>query len=249
MPIYEPEHVEYHIVNGNIGISMEDGRRLPAYWAHPSVGEIFPGIVLIHDWWGLTPLERHLTNIFAQLGYYSIAPDLFNGRLPTNPLEAMHLVKQLGEDVGYAQVDAALHVLETHHRSNNNVAAIGLGMGGSLAYQACLRRDDLEAAVSISGFPQRYLDDLPQRKTPLMAIYGDSDPYIKPPVIAALRKKLAQSDLPHELIILENMGRGLFSGDAPLDQHEQIKNAWSRLHLFLEKHLEKSKNPPQKGVF
>ena len=232
MPIYEPSRVEHTITNGHVQIVRENGALLPAYWSHPAMGGTFPAIALIHDWWGITDTERHLANLFAQMGYYVIIPDLFNGKLARTPQEAIGLVEALGEQ-GFACVNVSLHTLERHVRVNGKVAAVGLGMGGSLAYEAALKRDDLEAAVAYYGFPQRYLGRFKDVKAPILAIFGSDDPYTRLKVVERLESELAQSPLDHEVVRLPGASRDFFSD--PAAQAGTL--AWTRTLAFLEKYL------------
>ena len=101
MPVYEPSHVEYGITNGHIQVVAEDGSSIPAYWAHPVMGRLFPAVALVHDWWGITPTIRRMAHLFAQSGYYVIVPDLFEGHIATTPQEAMELVMSL-DDISIA---------------------------------------------------------------------------------------------------------------------------------------------------
>jgi carboxymethylenebutenolidase len=238
MPIYSPDHIEYGITSGHIQVVVEGDRPLPAYWAHPLTGHKFPAIALIHDWWGITPTIRHMAQLFAQSGYYVVVPDLFDGQVAATPQEAMELVKSLGDN-GYPRIDAALTVLENHHNTNRDVAAIGIGMGGSLAYEAAIVRRDLEAAVSFYGFPQRYLGRFREATTPILAFYGEQEPYVLPPVITQLRQECAASTrgLAHEIVILEGVGREFFSDDASEAQGEKGREALTTTFTFLEKYL------------
>ncbi len=237
MPVYEPRGVEYAIVSGHVGVVLENGARMPAYWSHPNIGGTFPSVALIHDWWGIRPVERRLAQSLAQMGYYVIAPDLFDGETAETAQEAMALIEKLGER-GYQAVDAALSVMEKHLRSNRNVAAVGLGMGGSLAYEAAIKRTDLEAAVSFYGFPQRYLGQFAQAHAPILAIYGSEEPYTKAPVIERLRTELAQSPLAHEVHIIPNAGRDFFGGST-----RAATQAWELLAAFLDQHLSSEPRP------
>lgn len=232
MPIYEPNRVEYAITHGHVQIIREDGDPLPAYWSHPDMGGTFPAIALIHDWWGITDVERRLGNLFAQMGYYVIIPDLFNGKIAKTPQEAIGLVEALG-DQGYLCVNTALQALERHMRANGNVAAVGLGMGGSLAYEAALKRNDLEAAVAYYGFPQRYLGQFKDAKTPILAFFGGDDPYTRPKVIEQLRRELAESPLNHEVVTIPNVSRDFFRDTAM----QAGTTAWNKTLEFLEQYL------------
>jgi len=210
MPIYDPDHVEYRIVNGHIRIAMEDGSSLPAYWSHPAVGSSFPGIALIHDWWGITPIVRRMAHLFAQVGYYVIVPDLFDEKVASTPQEAMQLVEALG-DGGYQRVHTALTALEQHHHCNRDVAAVGIGMGGSLAFEAAITRTDLEAAIAYYGFPQRYLGLFKEAKAPILAFYGSNEPYVLPTVVERLRRELAETSASHEVVVMDGAGHDFFS--------------------------------------
>lgn len=246
MPFFGSDHIEYPIDIGHIQIVMEGGKQLPAYWAHPRKGSLFPGVALVHDWWGMNDSIRRMANAFAQAGFYVIALDMFDGHLPSTPEEAMELVRSLG-DTGYDRLNAALSVLEKHHHCNGYVAAVGLGLGGSLAYEAAIRRPDLEAAISYYGFPQRYFGQFKQANTPILAIYGSAEPHIEPQMIQHLREELSQSslNLPHEVLIIPNAGRDFFSETSAGASFEAGKIAWNATMHFLEKYLT-GKNVPEK---
>lgn len=248
MPVYEPDHIEYAIVSGRIHIALEDGQLLPAFWSHPNIGGLFPGIVLIHDWWGITDTERHLSNMFAQIGYYVVVPDLYNGMVASTPQEAIRLVEELGPK-GFDYVNTALRVLETHHRCNRAVAAIGLGMGGTLAYQAALTCAELEAAVVYYGFPQRFFGRFKDAVAPVLAIYGSSEPHVTADLRERLRAELAQGPLPHEFITLEGAGRSFFNPNAAPQIREYGAQAWNKTIAFLDKYLEKPTRPPERKAF
>ena len=249
MPVYDPDHVEYSITSGHIQIVMDDGGQIPAYWAHPSLGSKFPAIALVHDWWGVTPIFRRLANLFAQMGYYVVVPDLFDGKVTSDPKEAMSLVEKLG-DRGYPRVHTALGVLEHHHQSNRDVAVIGMGMGGSLAFEAAIERDDLEAAVAFGGFPQRYFGRFKDANTPILAFYGSEEPHIKPDVIEKLRHELAASPfkLPHQVEIIQGIGHDFFIDGLTESQRQQGRAALTITTTFLEKFLKGPSHPPKKQV-
>ncbi|MCB9452606.1 MAG: dienelactone hydrolase family protein [Anaerolineaceae bacterium] len=237
MPIYDPSHVEYQITTGHIQIAMDGGGQIPAYWAHPNIGAKLPAVALLHDWWGITPAVRRMANLFAQTGYYAIVPDMFDGQVASNPEEAMVLVEKLG-DQGFVRIDTALGVLEKHHHTNGKVAAIGLGMGGSLAFEAAIVRPDLEAAVVFSGFPQRYLGQFKQANTPILAFYGSEEAYIARAVIEQLQQELTQiTTMQHHVILCDGLGHDLFAEDGTDSQHEVGRATLRRTFAFLETYL------------
>jgi len=243
MPIHDSRRLEHTIDSGHINIVTDAGQRVPAYWAQPRVGKRFSGICLLHDWWGLTPVYRLLANFLGQMGYYVIAPDMYLGVQAKTPAEALSLLQKT-EKQRYDIVDAALTVLETHHRTNRLVAVVGLGMGGTLAFEAAIKRDDLEASIAFSGFPQQYLGQFNRSNTPLLAIYGTEEPYTKHNVIQALQTELAMTRLRehHRVQIIEGAGHDFFH-EQPLPEYKEIsKQAVNLLLAFLENYLEKPSN-------
>jgi carboxymethylenebutenolidase len=248
MPLYDPDHVEYEVTSGHIQIAMEDGTTLPAYWSHPIIGGKFPGIALIHDWWGITPIIRRMTMLFAQVGHYVIVPDLFDGKVATTHAEALALLDSLG-NTGYKRADMSLQVLETHRHCNGDVAAVGVGMGGSLAFEAAIVRSNLEAAVAFGGFPQRYLGHFKRAHAPILAFYGSLDAFIPRDLIDKLRAELAAAvpvKLPHEVVMLEGAGHDLFAEDLPEEQRAYGREAWQRTLDFLDEVLEGPTQPPER---
>ncbi len=247
MPLYKPEHVEHNIVNGNIQIVMDDGSNLPAYWSHPTDGSKYPGVALIHNWWGVTPIIRRMAHLFAQTGYYVIVPDLFDGARPTTPQAAMKQVEKLGDN-GYPRIHAALSVLEGHHKCNANVAAVGIGMGGSLAFEAAIIRPDLEAAVAYYGFPQKSLGRFEQSNTPILAIYGTQDTIIQPVVVRKLALELGQTSLKdkHKVVSIKGASHDFVSDNADEPRRKQVLEAWTHTVSFIEQYLDGPAYPPKK---
>lgn len=239
MPIHDSGRVEFAIDSGHITIVTDAGEKVPAYWAHPRIGHRFSGIAYLHDWWGMDTLSRMMANFFAQMGYYVIAPDLYSGKLATSPQQAMQLLEAT-QDARYAAVNATLSVLESHHRVKSSVGAVGMGMGGTLAFEAAIKRDDLEASVAYAGFPQQFLGQFSKSNTPILAVYGSEEPYTKAKVIAHLQHEFSQTPLhdKHEIVIVRGVGHQLFHKDPNEGNIEASKFAINRTLAFLERHLE-----------
>ena len=239
MPIHNSNRVEYAIDSGYIDIVMDNGKKVPAYWAHPRIGHRFSGICLLHDWWGMDQVSRMLANFFAQMGYYVIEPDMFAGKTASSPQEALKLIEET-EDTRYSTVNATLSVLESHHRTFSTVGAVGIGMGGTLALEAAIKRDDLEATVAYSAFAQKYFGLFERSNTPILAIYGSKEPYIKPNVIQHFQQELKRTALKdeHQVVIIDGGDHHLFSTETQPDKQEVSKNAINHTLAFLERYLE-----------
>lgn len=242
MSIYDAHHMEFTITSSHITIMTDNGVQVPAYLSHPQLGQKFSGIVLIHDWWGVNQDIRHLYNFLAQMGYYVIVPDLFLGQVATSPERAMELYDEFADTI-YDKVNAALAVLETHHQCNRKVAAIGVGMGGSMAFEAAIKRDDLEAAVAFSGFPQRYLKQFDQANTPILAFFGSEERFIKPVVVDALRKALATDQ--HIVKVMDGIQHDFFKDGLNAQQERSVREALDFTLDFLEEQIGKLPGSPE----
>ncbi len=230
--MYEIKRVQHRITSGFINI-VADSHYLPAFWAHPELGGAFPGLVLIHESWGLTAHIRTQVRRFAELGYYVIAPDLFDGQTARTPTEAQTLRDQLGE-AGPPRIGAALRALETHHRCNGQMGVVGWQLGGELAYHAAMHRTDLKAVVSFYASPDEFLPMIPADETPILAIYGAND---APASLDRLRDALAKSPGKGQVIVYPGVATGFCNEDEPTFQAPSAAEAWHAVHDFLSAHL------------
>jgi dienelactone hydrolase len=110
-----------------------------------------PGLVVVHDAWGLDAEVRALTHALAGAGFAVLAPDLAAGRRPSAVAEAEALAATIDpEDVGRV-LAATIDALRADARvSRQRVGVIGLGMGAPLAAFAATLRADV-AAVVLAG--------------------------------------------------------------------------------------------------
>jgi carboxymethylenebutenolidase len=76
-----------------IEFARPDGAHTNGYLA--TAGQGRPGIVVIQEWWGLNDQICGVADRFARAGYNALAPDLYKGRLTTQPDEANHLMTGL----------------------------------------------------------------------------------------------------------------------------------------------------------
>ncbi|MBX3082062.1 MAG: dienelactone hydrolase family protein [Anaerolineae bacterium] len=238
--MHETRHVQHPITSGYISIIADD-HQLPAFWAHPQVRDEFPALVLIHESWGLTPHIRACVRRLAETGFYVIAPDLYDGQIATTAEEAAALAAQLGE-AGVPRIGAALGVLEHHIHSNGKVGVVGWQMGGEIAFHMTIYRPDIRAAVIFYARPDQYLTMMRAEETPMLCLYGDSDPDIPMERLEQMRSMLAASPGKGEVVIYPQTSTGFFNETLPAYNAERATDAWNRMLEFLIKYLE----PPRR---
>jgi len=69
---------EMQITGGDTDFECSDGTRVTAYLSRPRDSERHPGIIVIHEAWGLNDQIRGVAKRYAQRGFVTVAPHLFS---------------------------------------------------------------------------------------------------------------------------------------------------------------------------
>lgn len=238
----QAQHLQHRVESGYIQI-VANGSYIPAFWAHPRSGGPFPGLVLLHDDWGLSAHTRAAAYRLAEIGYYVIAPDLFAHHLPSNPVEA-NALEIYYLPLATPKVDAAIAALESHHKCNNKLAIIGWDIGGTLVFDSLIRRADVMAGVAFYGNPSAYFKQFEYLKSPVLAIYGQEDELLKQhekPLLEAFKR----SPYPHQLVTYPNVGHDFYNERLPGYNVQAADGAWIQFLNFLETHQGKPPAPTE----
>ncbi|MGQ0810904.1 MAG: dienelactone hydrolase family protein [Nitrospiraceae bacterium] len=136
------------------------------FW--PQEKGLYPGIVLLHEWWGLNSQIKDLGNRLACEGYGVIIPNLYGrlgGMVTANAEVAEALMGRLNEGLILQDINSCCEFLNTRDFIKRNIhGVVGFGMGGSLAIRFACRRKRLRAAVAYYGkmvSPATLMRDVP----------------------------------------------------------------------------------------
>ena len=88
-----------------------------------------PGVLVVHDWYGLLPHVKGLCDELAEDGFLALAPDLYDGATTTDALEAERLLDRLDAGAAQARLGAAAERLR-RRAAPTRVGAVGFSMGG-----------------------------------------------------------------------------------------------------------------------
>src|SRR4051794_1202184 len=145
----------------------------PAFVATPPVGEgPWPGVVVIHEAFGLNDdIREHATRIAAG-GYVAIAPDLFRGRGALRCLLGSFRALQAQRGQQFDDIDAVRRLLAAREDCTGRVGIIGFCMGGGFALLCAARGFD----VSAPNYARLPKDDAAlSGACPIVASYGGRD--------------------------------------------------------------------------
>lgn len=141
-----------------------------AYVAGPSNARA--GVVLVHDWFGVSPFYTEAEDKLAAEGYRVLAVDLYGGQSATTHEQASKLLGSVHDDVAGREIDAAIAQLTEGGRP---VAVMGFSMGARHALAAALRNRGVHAAVLWYGETIRDAEKLRPLAGPALLIVGSRD--------------------------------------------------------------------------
>ena len=153
-----------------VSLRTASSEAFTAYVAGPA--ESSRGIVVIHDWFGISPFYTEAAEKLASQGYRVIAVDLYNGHRATTHAEAGTLLGTVDNELAGRKIDAAIKWLGERPRK---VAAMGFSMGAKHALAAALRNKSVTATVLWYGETTRDPSKLQALGGPALLIVGSAD--------------------------------------------------------------------------
>src|SRR5512143_4086875 len=118
------------------------------YLSAPSGAEKKPAIVVIQEWWGVNDFIRSKADQFAREGYVALAPDLYRGKVASDPDTAHQLMRGMPEDRALRDLKAAVAYLRSRPDvDGSRIAAIGWCMGGGYSLSLALAEPTLAGGV------------------------------------------------------------------------------------------------------
>ncbi|MGA3006343.1 MAG: dienelactone hydrolase family protein [Opitutaceae bacterium] len=161
-----------------------------------------PGVLVVHEWWGLNDYAKHRAVMLAQLGYVAFAADMYGaGVSTTNAGKAKGLSGQFyGKPLMAERARAGLdQLLATGLVDKTKVAAIGYCFGGAVCQVLAYSGAPLVGIVSFHGS----LVPAPagvSNKTKFLICHGALDPFSKPEAIAAFQKSMNDGGFDYQFV-------------------------------------------------
>lgn len=181
-------------------VEYKDGETvLEGYLAFDDGGlEKRPGVLIVHEWWGLNDYAKQRADQLAALGYVAFAVDMYGKGIRTSDrAEAAKLSGQFKDapDKMRQRVKAGLDVLAKHERIDpQRIAAIGYCFGGTTVLQLAYSGAPVAGVVSFhGGLVPLPAADAKNVKTKILVLHGADDPFIPQAEIDAFQKSLREA--------------------------------------------------------
>jgi len=209
-----------------------------AYFSLPEGAKApMPGVVVIHEWWGLNDHVKHWADRLAAEGYAALAVDLYGGVVATTPDEANAAMKKVDATRSKEILLAAHAFLKDDPRVQAPTrGSIGWCFGGKQSLALALAAPDLDAAVMYYGFPELDPAKLEMMKAPLLGIFGTKDKSIDPDTVRMFEEALQKAKREHKLLSYEAEHAFANPSGAKYDEENAAK-AWAEVRIFLAEHL------------
>jgi carboxymethylenebutenolidase len=217
-----------------------------------------PGIVLVHDVWGLSGHTRDLTGRLAGEGFNVLGIDLYRDLSIRKVEDPGRWIQELCDPEIISDIEAGAQYLATHPASaGRKVGVIGFCMGGMYALLAGCGGKGIEASVAFYGLlshehglleneagldprrkPREPIAAASDASCPLLAFFGDDDPYITVRDVGLLEASLSGSRQVSEVVRYPGAGHAFMNDTRPeAYRSEAAADAWSRMLKFLRTHI------------
>jgi dienelactone hydrolase len=154
-----------------------------------------PGVLVVHEWWGLNDYARGRAEQLAKMGYVAFAADMYGeGKSTEHPKEALAMATKVRTNVQdwRQRATAALDVLKAQPQCDKTkLAAIGYCFGGSTCLQLAYSGADLKAIATFhAALPAPTPEEANRIKPAILVCNGADDTFIPEPMIKAFRAAL-----------------------------------------------------------
>ena len=226
------------VTKGYLAVPGEPGTPAPAgRW---------PGVVVVHELFGLTDSVRRHADRLADAGYLAFAPDLYSGKPWMRCVRSAIQQVRSGSGPAFTAIEAARAWLGSRPDCSGRTGVIGFCLGGGFAL-LCAPRDGFAAASVNYGDVPADAEAALEGACPVVASYGARDPMgTKPP--ERLEKALTVLGVPHDVKVYPRAGHRFMapvSGAlAPLASFARMgyvedaaEDSWRRILDFFGHHL------------
>lgn len=193
-----------------------------------------PGIVVIHEWWGLNDNIKHWSDRLAADGYAALAVDLYGGQVATKPDDAMRFMKAVDGAAAQAILTAAHDFLGADARvAASKRAVIGWCFGGGWSLKHALATPDLDAAVMYYGHLVTDGGALGGLQAELLGVFAEKDTGI--PIASVDEFEAALKAAGKKASILRFPAEHAFANPSSARYDERsAAAAWREVRAFLE---------------
>ncbi|MEX2122669.1 MAG: dienelactone hydrolase family protein [Woeseia sp.] len=198
-----------------------------------------PGLIVVHEWWGLNDGVRAMADRLAAEGYIVLAVDLFGGKTADFSPEARELMLAALQKPEFAE-DNLRQAYEFIRDTGGapRIGSLGWCFGGAWALNAALMfPDDLDAAVIYYGQVSDDEERLAPMNVPILGLFAEDDRGIPVESVKGFEQALENLGKEYEIEIYPGVGHAFANPSGNNYNAEVARQAWDRTVTFLRSHL------------
>ncbi len=208
-----------------------------------------PGVLVVHEWWGLNDEIRGQAKRLARAGYVAFALDMYgDGKLATHPKDAETFAAEAMKDpeAEAARFEAGRAVLAADpHVDPRRIGAIGYCFGGGVVLDQARRGADLEAVATFHGALGTEHPAQPGKvKAPILVMTGTADPFVTADAVTKFQNEMSAAGARLQVIRYPGAKHGFTNPEAAKYGMPQLaydanadRKSWAAMLAFFRKHL------------
>ena len=212
---------------------------LIGYLARPASEGVWPVILVCHENRGLTPHIQDVTRRFARAGYVGLAMDLLSRQGGSAAVGEGNVPGALGNilpDQFVEDFKSGWRYLQKQPFADaGRVGMTGFCFGGGVTWRVATQMPELLAAVPFYG-PHPPLEDVPDIRAAVLAIYGELDTRINSS-IPAIEEAMAANNKIYGKMIYPNADHAFHNDTTSRYNAEAAGDAWSRTLAWFEQYV------------
>lgn len=205
-----------------------------------------PGVIVVHEWWGLNEYARKRARMLAELGYTAFAIDMYGeGKNTEHPDEAAKFAAAVRKNMDLARLrfNSALDIIKKQETVlPGKIAAIGYCFGGGIVLQMALDGAPIDGVVSFHGsLGGTHPESEPEVKAEILICHGADDPHVSTAQIEAFQKELDKADANWQMNIYSNAVHSFTNPEAGDDpsrgsaySRQADMRSWEEMKLFFK---------------
>lgn len=226
---------------------------LHGYLAYdPAIEGKRPGVLVVHEWWGLNDYVRRRTRQLAELGYVALAVDMYGeGQVAKTPKEASELSSGAKDELPGTFGSRFFSALNTLRSQPNvdpeRIAAVGYCFGGGIVLEMARGGLNLEGVASFHG-------SLPTKNPPqeggipakVLVLHGGADSFVSDGQLATFKRQLESAGADYRVIVYPGAEHSFtnpkadeyakrFDFDGIAYNARADKESWRDMKAFLER--------------
>ncbi len=217
-----------------------NGDKAVGYLAQPDDEAKHPGVVMIQEWWGVDAHIFDLAQKLAAEGFVVLVPDLYHGKVATEPDDARRIVMALRSSMDQAmqEIHGALsYLMNLPEVDPKRIGIIGFCFGGGVTFRAAERFSEIGAAVPFygSGYDPT-IEDVANSTASVLAMYGEGDAGISADQRQKIESVFKAAGRDFQMRVFPG-GHAFLNPNHGGYQAESAAQAWGEAVTFLKQHL------------